>query len=163
MLKPAQLYKEELTKKVVSEWYTERYYYYSCGITARTPEIANSNYDACQFVSVDKDDNVIGYFVYELNYNTRAANNIAIMSFDPGNMIFMSDIYHAIIDFFEKWNYNKMTWWCLTDNRYYELYIKFIQRHGGRLVGIFRDDCVTADFKLHDTAMFEILKREFHR
>ena len=52
--------------------------------------IPDNNADSHCFVSVDKDDNVIGYISYNVDWSAMSADNWGIISFDKGNLIFAS-------------------------------------------------------------------------
>ena len=52
MLKPAQLYKEELEKLFLRTWYDLKYMFYSGWTGSELPTIPDNNYDAHHFASV---------------------------------------------------------------------------------------------------------------
>lgn len=59
MLKPAQLYEEELKKKILESWYdmTNMYWFGSTGI--ELIELPNDNYNKHCFVSLNVDHQII--------------------------------------------------------------------------------------------------------
>ena len=99
MLKPAQLYKDELQKKNIETWYDQRYMYYHSGTGAYDISFADNNCDKHQFVSVDKDDNVTGYISYNIDWCALSADNFGIISYDIGNVEFAKDCYKAVCPF----------------------------------------------------------------
>lgn len=70
MLKPAQLYKEELEKLFLRTWYDLKYMFYSGWTGSELPTIPDNNYDAHHFTSVDNNGNVIGYISYRISWIT---------------------------------------------------------------------------------------------
>ena len=59
MLKPALLYKYQLSEKFVETWYEEKYkYYHDCW--HEDIKIDDNDWNRHQFVSLDKDYQVIG-------------------------------------------------------------------------------------------------------
>ncbi|MDO4562204.1 MAG: GNAT family protein [Clostridia bacterium] len=160
MLKPAQLYQDELNKKYINTWYDDRYMYYRSYGTGII-ELPKDNYDNHHFVSVDDNDDIIGYMSYHINWNIKTANAFGIISFDIGNVMFLRDIKRATDDIFYKYNLNRIEWFCVADNPAIKGYRKFIKRHGGRECGYLRETALLSDGKLHDDVFFEILKCEY--
>lgn len=163
MLKPAQLYKDELQKKNIETWYDQRYMYYHSGTGACDIELADNNCDKHQFVSVDKDDNVIGYISYKIDWCALNADNFGIISYDMGNIEFAKDCYKAVCDLFEKYHMNRVGWFAFADNPAIRGYRNFIKRHGGKECAYLRQVSKLTDGKLHDAVEFEILAEEFQK
>ena len=159
MLKPALLYKEELLKKHYEHWYKPETSYYS-GLCNWSIKIEDNNEYVRQFVSVDKNNNVIGYIAYNVDWNVRSASQFGIISYDKGNIEFVRDLYKTIYDLFFVNNFNRVEWWCFTDNPAVRGYKKFIKRFGGNIVGTVHKSCMFSDGSLHDSYIFEILKED---
>lgn len=163
MLKPAQLYKEELQKKNIETWYDQRYIYYHSGTGAYEIEFADNNCQKHQFVSVDENDNVIGYISYKIDWCALSADNFGIISYDIGNISFLRDCYQVVCDLFEKYHMNRVGWFAYADNPAVKGYRSFIEKHGGRECAYLRQVAKLTDGKLHDAVEFEILAEEFHK
>lgn len=163
MLKPAQLYENELQKKNIATWYDQRYMYYHSGIGAYKISLEDNNCEKHQFVSVDKDDNVIGYISYKIDWTALNAENFGIISYDIGNIEFVKDCYKAVCDLFEKYHMNRVGWFAFTDNPAVRSYRNFIKNHGGRECGHLRQVSRLIDGELHDAVEFEILASEFKK
>ena len=161
MLKAAQLYEEELKEKFIETWYKPEYVCYSGGTGDNLLELPDGNCDSHNFVSVDKDDNVIGYISYNVDYAAMSANNLGIISFDIGNLEFVRDVSKAICDIFEVYRMNRLSWWCFADNPAIKSYRNFIRLHGGRECSYGRQTARLRDGKLHDDVGFEIMASEF--
>lgn len=84
MLKPAQLYKDQLLKEYVKTWYKPENIYYTGWTGDSVPEIPDNNYDSHHFVSVDKNNNLIGYISYSVDWIAMNADRFGIISFDCG-------------------------------------------------------------------------------
>lgn len=73
MLKPAQLYKTKLQEENIKAWYKPENIFWNGGSGDSQIDIREDNYDCHQFVSVDKDDNVIGYIGYSVDWAAMSA------------------------------------------------------------------------------------------
>lgn len=163
MLRPAHLYEEELKEKLIETWYKPEYVCYSGGTGDSLVELPNGNCNSHCFVSVDEDDNVVGYISYDLDYMAMSADHLGIVSFQMGNLDFLKDVYKAICDIFEVYNMNRLSWFCFADNPAIRGYRNFIKKHGGVECGHTRQISRLRDGKLHDGVEFEIMSWEFHR
>lgn len=161
MLKPAQLYKEQLQRKNIESWYKEENYFYHGSTTDYAIDIPDNNGNSHCFVSVDKNDNVIGYIAYSVDWSAMSADGWGMISFDKGNIEFVKDLHQAIYDCFKKYHMNRISWNCYADNPAIRGYRCFIKRHGGRECAYFRQYTKLKDGKLHDSVSFEILAEEF--
>lgn len=159
MLRPAQLYKEELLKKHYEQWYRPETNYYS-GLCNWEIKIDESNEYRRQFVSVDKNNKVIGYIVYNVEWTTRSASSFGMISYEKGNLEFVRDLHKTVYDLFLVENFNRVEWWCFTDNPAARGYKNFIKRFGGRIAGTLHKSCMFSDGTLHDSYIFEILKED---
>lgn len=163
MLKPAQLYKDKLQEKNIETWYDQRYIYYHSGTGAYDISLPDNNCDRHNFVSVDKEDNVIGYISYKIDWCAMSADNFGIISYDIGNVEFLRDCYTAVVDLFEKYHMNRVGWFAYADNPAVKSYRDFINKHGGRECAYLRQVAKLTDGKLHDAVEFEILAEEFRK
>ncbi|MCX4352010.1 MAG: GNAT family protein [Lachnospiraceae bacterium] len=161
MLKPAQLYKEKLQEENIKAWYKPENVFYNFGTGNSQIDISEDNYGSHQFVSVDKDDNVIGYISYNVDWAAMSAYDLGIISFDKGNVLFVKDVYAVVKDLFEKYQMNRVSWFAFADNPAIRGYRNFIKKHGGRECGYHRQIAKLQDGKIHDSVEFEILAEEF--
>ena len=161
MLKPAQLYGEQLQKANVETWYNPAYTFYHCGTGGSEITFKEDNYDRHQFVSVDREDNVLGYISYSVDWCAMSASGFGIISFKPGSMEFLRDAYTAFCNLFEVYHMNRVCWFAFADNPAIRSYRNFIRKHGGRECSYYRQISKLLDGKLHDGVEFEILAEEF--
>ena len=163
MLKPAQLYRDRFAEEYVKTWYKPENIFYTGYTGDRMPELPDNNYDSHHFVSVDKNDNLIGYISYSVDWISMSADRIGIISFDKGNIEFARDVYKAICDLFETYHMNRVSWHAYVENPAIRGYRNFIKKHGGKECGYYRQIAKLQDGKLHDSVEFEILAEEFVR
>mgnify|MGYP006380560877 CR=1 FL=1 len=159
MLKPAQLYRDEVTKKYVETWYDLKYmWYYTHG--CEELKLPDSNYEKHNFVCVNSGDAVTGYFSYSIDWRAKSIYSVGAMSFVDNNVLFMRDILNHFKDMFENHNIQRLEFWAYTDNPVNKTYSKLVSKFGGREVGILRKSNMAMDGKLHDTVIYEILKED---
>ena len=163
MLRPAQLYENELQMKITETWYNERYMLWNVGHGDSAIDFCKDNYDVHQFVSVNKFNNVIGYICYSVDWCAMSASRFRIISFDRGSFTFAKDVYQAVCDLFEKYHMNRIQWLAFADNPAIRGYRSFIKRHGGIECAHYRQAVKLMDGKLHDSVAFEILAEEFKK
>ena len=161
MFRPAQLYKEKLYEVYVKTWYKPENMFYTGWIGDKIPEIPDNNYNSHHFVSIDKNDNIIGYISYSVDWVSMNADRFGIISFDRGNIEFGKDVYRVICDLFKKYHMNRISWYAYVENPAVRAYRNFIKKHGGRECGYYRQSAKLQDGRLHDSVQFEILAEEF--
>lgn len=163
MLRPAQLYEDELQEENIKSWYDKSNIYYHGGSGSEVIELPDNNYDKHCFVSIDKYDNVIGYISYSVDWQAMSVGNFGIISFQKGNLEFIKDVYKVICDLFEIYHMNRVSWFSYADNPSIKGYRNFIKKHGGKENAYHRQIAKLLDGKLHDAVEFEILAEEFHK
>ena len=158
MIYPAQLYKEEVQKKLVKTWYDERYkFYYDTSGKYESVVPDNCHYQR-HFGSVDKDGNVIGYICYTYDDNSSYAKWFGILCFEDSYCYeFIADVLRVIDDIFYKFNLNSIQFQCFAMNPVISAYRRFIKKYGGREVATLRQTTKLMDGMLHDSVLFEIL------
>lgn len=161
MLRPAQLYKNKLYDRCVEAWYKPENMFYTGWTGDSIPEIPDNNYNSHHFVSIDKNDNIIGYISYSVDWVSMNADKFGIISFDRGNIEFGKDVYRVICDLFKKYHMNRISWYAYVENPAVRAYRNFIKKHGGRECGYYRQRAKLQDGRLHDSVQFEILAEEF--
>lgn len=161
MLQPAQLYKKKLQEENIKSWYKPENIFWNGNPGDSQIDIQENNYDCHQLVSVDKEDNVIGYISYWIDWSAMSASGFGIISYRKGNLEFVRDLYQAIYNLFKIHHMNRIAWSCYADNPAIRGYRNFIKRHDGRECGHYRQIARLQDGKLHDMMNFEILAEEF--
>lgn len=161
MLKPAQLYADRLREENIKSWYRPENIYWHGSAAEYDLQLPDNNGERHCFASVDKNDNILGYISYSVDWSARTAYGFGIISFRKGNIVFAKDVYKAVCNCFKVYNLNRISWSCYADNPAIRGYRNFIKRCGGRECGYYRQDAMLMDGKLHDTVDFEIMSYEF--
>lgn len=159
MLKPAQLYKDELQRKYIERWYDISAQYYVSGAERNALDIPDEPDNRCYFACVDHQDNVVGYFSYSIDWQAHSVARIGLISFvETPNILLINDVIKHIKSLFANNNIRRVEWGAYEDNPAMRGYEKLAARFGGRKIGTYRQCCMLLDGKLHDFSVFEILK-----
>lgn len=159
MLYPAQLYKEELKRKMVSCWYAPKYQWYFANDRSEF-EISDNAYWRRDFVHLNSDGEVDGYFSYNYDDSNKSLKNFGLIGFNKNNIPFLMDVLSNIQAMFDQ-GAQRMEFTAFADNPAIKLYDRFIWKYGGRRVGtLYRT--VWFNGKYHDSIIYEILKENFH-
>lgn len=159
MLKPASLYRNQLSHLHVNAWYDidNKYFFSSnCPSDMLLDDMTNRY----SFVSVDNLNNVVGYMDFIID-NTSSAVGIRIIAYKKKSLTFARDIRLLTCNMFFVYNVQRISWMVCTDNPVIKSHRLFIKNHGGRECGTYRRAAKLLDNKLHDVAFFEILREEF--
>ena len=161
MIKPALLYKEELTNKLRETWFKDKYKYYNYSSYFSDFELATDTWINQQFVSVDKDNNILGYISYNVQRQTNNADEFGVISFVDNSITFGKDLHQVLLDIFFKFNYNKLSFTVVVGNPIERYYDKTIKKYGGRIVGVKEQEAKLMDSSLYDVKLYEITKEHF--
>lgn len=161
MLRPAQLYTKQLRIKNIESWHQPENIYWHGGTGEYEIQLPDNNKGEHAFVSVDDKDNILGYISYAVDWETMSAENLGIISYKKGSVMFAKDVLKAVIDCFQVYGMNRIQWFCWADNPAIRGYRNFIRKYGGKECGYLRQAGKLRDGKLHDSVLFEVLAEEF--
>lgn len=161
MLKPAQLYAEELKNLYTNVWYNLEYMYYSMGPGMELYTTSDNNGSHHSFVSVNKDNKVVGAISYTVNWECLSATSFGAIAFEKMNPYFMKDLKQSLKDIFLKYHLNRLSFYAVADNPAVESYKRIVKRYGGTICGYEHECCRLIDGKLHDYISFEIMAKDF--
>ena len=114
MIKPAQLYTEELKRLYCETWYDPKYIYYHSDIGTQELQFSDNNYERHSFAILENNE-VVGYISYRLNWAAKVTYNFGIISFKQ-SLVFGKDLMKIIDDIFMKYKMNKMEFCAFSDN-----------------------------------------------
>ena len=102
MLVPAILYKEQIKKEFQKYYYTTDMLYETGCMCNWNPEIAECpNESQFQYAIVDKNEKLIGYLGYSVDWYASKAYNFGLFSFDRGNILVGRDIFDKLEELIE--------------------------------------------------------------
>lgn len=154
MLKPAQLYKEELKRKLIECWYNPKYEYYFLGDYREFTVPDNTDWRR-DFVCVDSKGEIIGYFAYHHDDAARSLSQFGLISFTGNGALLVRDCIRHIENLVDE-GLRRMEWWAVADNAANRLYEKIIDRYGGTVAGHMHE-CYYFGGRYHDSILYEIL------
>lgn len=156
MLDIALNYQEELTKKLRSTWFDDKYKFYEYSSYCSELKLADDTWNSHQFVSVDTSGNILGYIQYDIDRTTLNCSGLGIINFSDDNLIFGKDVKIAIQDIFEKFHFNKLSFCVVIGNPIEKQYDKLVNKYGGRIVGIQLAHTKLIDNNYYDVKLYEI-------
>jgi len=164
MLQPAYLYKEKIYKYKCNFALDERYKYFDCSSSMSfNIDIEDNSWNKIQLVSLDKNNNPIGYFQASIDRSAYNVSSLKIANLTPkANFTFAKDLEQFFLDLFNKYNFNKINFTVVIGNPAETMYDKLVKHYGGRVVGIYKNDQKLWDGKIYDIKAYEILKEDFN-
>lgn len=165
MLKNAYLYEERIKNAMYEIWYNPKYEFYFAGAYHTDFKLEHGecgDWSKRVFASVDMNDNLLGLISYGINQDTYSARSFAIISFmEKPSIIYGKDVMQAIDDVFCKYNLNRLDFFAIIGNPIVRTYDKFIEKLGGRVVGIQRQIVKDSAGNLRDEKIYEILREDY--
>ena len=160
MLKNAFNYRAELERCFGEIMYDLKYQYYFDG-NYRETDFVKENAWTRRFVSVDKENNVLGYIAYSFDSCANSAYGLSAINFTDNKAVFGMDLMIVIKEIFEKYNHSRLSFVCMADNPIIENYRKLCEKYGGREVGFYKRSACVLSGKLQDEYLFEIMKEDY--
>ena len=129
MLKPAQMYEDDLQDKFNSIVGDLRYQYFftTPDMTVDVRSVFLNKEDCYNFVSVEN-GKVIGFITYDRNYSTMTADGFAIISFKPNSATFAADLRESFEELTNSRVFNRIEIWTCADNPAFKKYLKLFDK-----------------------------------
>lgn len=163
MLVPAILYKDQLIKKHHEIWFDDKYTYWNNGNYWEDLTVNADTWNDHQFVSIYNGE-IIGYIAYSINRSANYAYSLGALKYSNHfSATFSLDLGRVLQDIFEKFHFNKLKFSVVIGNPIEASYDKLIDRYGGHIVGIQKDDVRLQDGKLYNKKLYEIMSEEYFR
>ncbi len=161
MLDLAINHKEELQKRLRETWFTEKYKFAHCDVFCEEEKIDEDTWNKHQFVSLDTDGSIIGYIAYNISRAKHSCYGLYICNFSDNKAIFSIDLGNALRDIFERFGFRKLVFSVAVGNPIEKSYDKMMERYGGRVVGIFKEEFRCYDGKYYDKKCYEIFRDDY--
>ena len=165
MLDLAIKYEDELKKEMVGIMFVEKYKFENVASYYNQTIIRKDlvGWDEIQMVSVNKEGRVIGYFSVVLCRDTFNLSNLHIINFTDDKVLFAKDLKNFLMKLIERGAIRKLNFTVVIGNPIEESYDKMIEKYGGRIIGIRREDVKLFDGKLYDTKSYEIFMENIRK
>ena len=162
MLKPAILYADQIPKLYQSLWFNDKYKYYNYNSHWYTFTVEDKTFDGHEFVSVDASGQIIGYIHYFIDRCTLNCMRFGAINFTD-NPLFGKDVLQVVKDIFERFNFHKLSFGMVVGNPIENTYDRLVEKYGGRVVCIEKEETKLDDNKYYDVKRYEILRDDYLR
>lgn len=161
MIELANKYKTELTNKCIDTWFVDKYkFYFACPYPGEIT-IETGTWNEMNFVSKNSKGDIIGYIGYNVNRYTNVVSSFHAINFTDERICFGLDLKTVIDDIFLKFNFGKLNISVVVGNPIEKSYDKMILKFGGRVIGVYKDDCKLFDNKFYDLKHYELMRNEY--
>jgi hypothetical protein len=162
MLKLAYPYAEALSLITSGIGFDPRLKYYQGGWITLAKELDKDTWTKMQFVSMDKEGGtILGYLSCSINRQLYYAHDVTVVNLMGGpHPVFAKDLLQFFADLLFKYNMNKVNWSVLVGNPAEKMYDKAIEQFGGRIVGVYKDECITWDHQICDEKLYELRRQD---
>lgn len=155
MLVPAQNYKDELQRELIARWYDPKYSHYFAGERGGS-NIADNAFWRRDFVYIDDDGNIAGFFGYAFNETSKSMYNFGLIGFRDNNTRMIYEIIAHVRMMFETHQAQRAEFWAFADNPANKLYKRFCRKYGGREAAHLHRTTYY-DGAYHDTIVYEFM------
>lgn len=161
MLKPAILYKEQITKEFQKYLYTTDMMYVTGCLENWIPNILECPDEGrFQYAIVDENEKLVGYLGYSIDYYASRAYNFGLFSFDKGNVLVGKDLFNKLEELITI--FHRVEWRAVGGNPACRGYDSFIKRHCGNK-HVLKDALKDKDGNYHDDIIYEIVNLDFDK
>lgn len=157
MLKPAILYRDEIFAKLLEYSYTDNMLFYMGCLGNELPKIEeNSSGNVYQYAIISKDNKLIGYFAYSIDWYSSCAYNFGLFAFDRNNTTIGFDVYKELKKIINDYHIHRMEWRMVQGNPVEGHYDNYCKHYNGKkfvFTDFFKDRCG----KYHNEVIYEII------
>ena len=161
MLVPAICYKDQIIRYSDELRYTKKMMFYNgCVETGRMQITEEPTEGRYQWAVVDRDNQLVGYIGYQVDYFSSGAYGFGLISFSDNKTVMAEGILQAM-KHIENMKLHRIEWRCVGDNPAFTRYIKICNRltdydfNKCCLHDIFKD----AYGQYHDCWIFELIRK----
>lgn len=164
MLKLAKVYEHQLHGLFARTAFNEKFKFYnSTNYYNYNLELDNDSWNRLQFVSVNKHNDVLGYFSAKISRTAECVTSLEVINFYDINYTFSKDFHQFLTDLFVKFKFRKINFGVVVGNPAEKMYDKYIEKYNGRFAGYYKKDVRLYDGNYYDFKVYEVFKEEFER
>lgn len=157
MIKPAICYKTEIEDALKEYFYTDDMMYYQGCIENHLIEVKEGGETGCyQYAVVGKNENLIGYIAYYIDFYSSCAYNFGAFSFERGNPLMGKELFNLLEQLLN--SMHRVEFRAVSGNPAVKGYDKFLERHAD--IGkkhVFRDEFRDTHGNYHDIYLYEFV------
>lgn len=158
MLVPAVLYKDQIIKGMQRYFYTTDMMYETGCMENWTPNIFDCPDESqFQYAIVDKNEKLVGYLGYSVDWYASKAYNFGLFSFDRGNLQVPKDVFERLEELVN--TLHRVEWRAVGGNPACRGYDNFIKKHNGTK-HVLKDSIKDRVGSYHDDIIYEIVHNE---
>lgn len=161
MLDLAIKYQDKLKELFASIVFEDKYKWYTACSYYDEYKPDNSTWNRHEFVSMDKDKNILGYIKYGICRDDRNCHSLQIINFSDNKVVFGRDVIKCLDGVFSNFQFNKLSFCVVVGNPIERSYDRLVKKYGGRIVGTKVKDCMLMDGNYYDIKLYEILKEDY--
>lgn len=155
MLVQAIEYKEQIMKEMQKYFHTIDMLYCNGGMENWVPEIVDCpGWWQFQYAIIDKNENLIGYLEYAVDWYASKAYNFGLFSFSRGNVLIGRDVFEKLEELIS--TLHRVEWRAVSGNPACRAYDHFIKRHDGTK-HVLKDSIKDKDGNYHDDIIYEVV------
>lgn len=95
-----------------------------------------------------------------ISRDDNSISGLSIINFENKNLTYSKDLRQFLLDLFIKYKFRKVNFVVVIGNLIEKMYDKYIEKYGGRIVGIYKDHIKLQDGNLYDQKLYEIFPNE---
>jgi len=162
ILKLAFTYKDKLQSTFQNIVFQNKFKFYNysnywdCNL-----KLSEDSWNDIELVSVDNQDNVIGFFRASIIRTSEKVSSLGIVNFYDKNLTFSRDLYQFLKELFEKYNFRKIEFNVVIGNPIEKMYDKYIDKYGGRIIGVSSKSTRLHDGIYYDVKHYEIFRKDY--
>jgi len=162
ILKLAYSYKDKLQQQFQNIIFQEKYKFYNYdNYWYYNVKLSEDSWNDIELVSINNQDNVIGFFRAGISRTSDKVSSLTIINFYDKNIVFSRDLYQFLKDLFEKYNFRKIEFNVAMGNPIEKMYDKYINKYGGKIVGINKQSTKLQDGNYYDVKYYEIFREDY--
>lgn len=151
---------KELFSKVV---FDEKYMFYNGQSWFKEYEVKKSTWDRHEFVSLDSNNNIIGFISYGVDRNSYNTHGFGAINFSDNIITFGKDVFTCFDEIFTKFKFRKCSYFVYIGNPIEKTYDKLTLKYGGRIIGTALKADRLMDGNYYDEKSYEIFREDYLR
>jgi len=167
MLKQALLYKRLINIEYQRIKFDDKYkFLFAHSYRNKEFDIMEGKTDwaGIELTSVNLEGEVVGYLMATIDFDWQICTGLRILNFkNKGNLTFAKDLYQFLEELFTVHKVRKIQFQCIVGNPIEKMYLRYIKKYNGNVVGIFKNSILLSDGLIYDYTLYEIFKEDYDR